>query len=92
MTEHPNETARMARRGLTSQMDYNRAAVAREAEHIAESAKQIASNVDSAIAGGRVSSLAQQVQQLLIRATQLGAQTEALEVFDAALPVEGDKK
>jgi hypothetical protein len=39
-----------------------------------------------------VSSLAQQVQQLLIRATRLGAQTEALEIFDATFPVEGEKR
>lgn len=81
MTEH-----QMARRGLTSQIDYNRAAVTREATHVSEAAKRIAEDVDTAIATGKVSSLAQEVQQLLIRATQLGSQVEALEIFDAAFP------
>lgn len=90
MTEHLNKTARTARWRLTSQMDYNRTAVMREANHVAEAAKRISDDVDTAIATGKVSSLAQEVQQLLIRATQLGAQMEALEVFDAAFSKEGE--
>jgi hypothetical protein len=73
-------------------MDYNRTAVAREAGHVAEAAKRIADDVDNAIACGEVSSLAQAVQQLLVRATRFGAQMEALDIFDAAFPMEGEKK
>ncbi|MFE0472564.1 hypothetical protein ACFW2V_13215 [Streptomyces sp. NPDC058947] len=92
MGEHLNETAYMARRSLTSRRDSNRFAVAREAGRIAEAAQRIADDVDNAIACGKVSSLAQDVQQLLIRATQLRAETEALEIFDVAFPAEGEKE
>jgi hypothetical protein len=92
MTEHLSKTAYLARRRLTSQIDSNRMAVAREAQRVAEDAARIANDVDSAIACGRVPNLAQDVQQLLIRAIRLSTQTEALEIFDVAFSEEGEKR
>jgi hypothetical protein len=82
----------MARNRLVSQAEYDREYAIREAEDVAEEARLIAKDIDAAIAGGRVSGLAQKVHHLLVRTAQLNARKEALELFDAALPGEGEKK
>lgn len=84
--------ASMARNRLVSQAEYDREYAIREAEDVAEEARLIAKDIDAAIAGGKVSGLAQKVHHLLVRTAQLNARKEALELFDAALPGEGEKK
>lgn len=92
MIADENRMALLARRRLTSQIDHDRARAVQEAEHIADEAKRIASDIEGAITGGKVAALAQEIHHLLVRATQLKANKDALELFDAALPVEGEKK
>lgn len=87
-----NSIASMARNRLVSQAEYDRGYAIREAKDIAEEAKRIAEDIDAAIAGGKISGLAQKVHHLLVRTAQLDVRKEALELFDAALPGEGETK
>lgn len=87
-----NPIASVARNRLVSQIEYDREYAIREAEDVAEEARLIAKDVDAAIAGGKVSNLAQKVHHLLIRTAQLSARREALELFDAAFPEGGEGK
>jgi hypothetical protein len=84
--------ASAARNRLASQIGYDRDHAVREAQDIAEEAKRIANDIDAAIAGGKVSGLAQKVHHLLVRTAQLNVRKEALELFDAAFPGEGEKR
>lgn len=89
MTGIDTQVAALARRRLTSQVNDDREQASRMAKGIAEDARRIAEDVDGAVAMGRVSALAQDVHQLMIRATRLRANQEALELLDAMMPANG---
>lgn len=69
-----------AARMTASMLDREHAALAREAQGIADAAQRIARDVEGALAGGDIKQLLQQTQELLIRATRATAvqQTAAL--------------
>ncbi|MFJ6069028.1 hypothetical protein ACIQHU_39065 [Streptomyces tendae] len=73
----------MADRMTASTMDRDRAALVRDAQDIAEALAHFAKDVDKGIAIGEVNRIAQDVQQLLIRATRLGTMRETSELYVA---------
>ncbi|MET8585718.1 hypothetical protein ABZX39_33345 [Streptomyces collinus] len=76
-------TESIAARMTASTMDRDRAALARDAHDIAEALERFAKDVDKGIATGEVNRIAQDVQQLLIRATRLAAVRETSELYAA---------
>jgi len=84
-TDHGTPRPSLAARSVANSLDRDRQMIARDAQDIADAAARLARDPDAAIATGLPARMAQDMQQLLIRATKYAATQETGRLYEAEI-------